>query len=307
MVLDDVAQRSNGVVEGSTVLDAEVLRHGDLDPRNVLPPPQRLERSVAKAQVDEIAQWLLAEEVIHAEDVLLVHLTMEPLVQGLRRLEVVPEGFLDEERCTPRERRASNRLHDGAEECRRHFEVHQDAPDRTERGAQGRIGSLGGEVARHVAEPRREAIQHRPLRVRDGRADGFAHVGTQVIIAPRIERDTHDRNGEQTTLLQPVQRRKRHLACEVAGDPEHHHRVHTADIVRYPHLGSHRTSRISRGASAQVPTSQSACGTALAGSAAIARRRQSRAMAWLVKGCGWGCRQLPQRRAPRRDRDSRSS
>jgi len=55
VVLDDVAQRSNGVVEGSTVLDAEVLRHGDLDPRNVLPPPQRLERSVAKAQVDEIA------------------------------------------------------------------------------------------------------------------------------------------------------------------------------------------------------------------------------------------------------------
>ncbi len=56
VVDDDVAQRADGVVEVPAVLDAEVLRHGDLHALDVVPVPDRLEHRVREAQVEDLAR-----------------------------------------------------------------------------------------------------------------------------------------------------------------------------------------------------------------------------------------------------------
>jgi hypothetical protein len=48
VVLDDVAERADRVVEAPAVVDAEVLRHGDLHRGDVLPVPERLGIELAK-------------------------------------------------------------------------------------------------------------------------------------------------------------------------------------------------------------------------------------------------------------------
>jgi hypothetical protein len=54
VVDDDVAQRADRVVEVAAVLDAEVLRHRDLDRRDVVAAPDRLEHRVREPQVDDL-------------------------------------------------------------------------------------------------------------------------------------------------------------------------------------------------------------------------------------------------------------
>jgi hypothetical protein len=67
VVLDDVAQRADGVVERTAVLDPEVLGHRDLERIDVSAVPHRLEDRVREAQVGDVHHRLLAEEVVDAQ------------------------------------------------------------------------------------------------------------------------------------------------------------------------------------------------------------------------------------------------
>ncbi len=64
MVDDHVAYRAYGIVEVATVLDAEALGHRDLHAGDVVAVPHRLEHGVGEAQVEELVDAHLAEEVV---------------------------------------------------------------------------------------------------------------------------------------------------------------------------------------------------------------------------------------------------
>ena len=77
MVDDDVAQRADGVVEVAPILDAEVLRHRDLDTLDVLPVPDRLEDPVREPEVEDLLEAHLPEVVVDAEELRLLDVLVE--------------------------------------------------------------------------------------------------------------------------------------------------------------------------------------------------------------------------------------
>ena len=97
VVLDHVARRPGLLVEGAATLDADRLRHGDLDVVDVAPVPERLEDPVAEPEDQQVLHGLLAQVVVDAVDLLLAEDLADLAVQPLRRLEIVAERLLDDD------------------------------------------------------------------------------------------------------------------------------------------------------------------------------------------------------------------
>ena len=74
---DHVAERAGALVEAGALAEAERLGHVDLDVIDEVAVPDRLEQPVREPEREDVLRGLLAEEVVDAEDLLLV----EHLVQ----------------------------------------------------------------------------------------------------------------------------------------------------------------------------------------------------------------------------------
>ncbi len=68
VVLDDVADGSGLVVEGTAALDAEVFGHGDLDALDEVAVPEGFEEGVGEAEGDDVVDGAFGEVVVDAED-----------------------------------------------------------------------------------------------------------------------------------------------------------------------------------------------------------------------------------------------
>ena len=97
-----------GIVEVAAVLDPEVLGHRDLDGRDVVAVPDRLEHRVREAQVEDLVEAHLPEVVVDAVELRLVDVLVQLVGERAGRLEVVPERLLDDDaralRCRPASR-----------------------------------------------------------------------------------------------------------------------------------------------------------------------------------------------------------
>ena len=71
MVRHHVAQRAGRVVEPSPPLDRDRLCHGDLHVVDVVAVPDRLEQAVGEPHDHDVLDRLLAQIVVHAEDLVL--------------------------------------------------------------------------------------------------------------------------------------------------------------------------------------------------------------------------------------------
>ncbi len=123
MVDDDVPQRADRVVEVAAVVDAEVLRHRDLDALDEVAAPDRLEHGVAEPQVQDLLDAHLAEVVVDAVELRLVEVVVQLGGECARRLAVVAEGLLDDDASRLGQAGFGQSLHDGAEEKRRDLQV----------------------------------------------------------------------------------------------------------------------------------------------------------------------------------------
>ena len=92
-----VAQRAGLLVELAAPFDADRLRSGDLDVVDVLAIPQRLEQAVGKAQRHDVLDRLLAEEMVHSIDLMLLQRLQDRGVERLGRGQVMPERLLDDD------------------------------------------------------------------------------------------------------------------------------------------------------------------------------------------------------------------
>ncbi len=96
VVLHDVADGAGLLVHGAASLHAEVLGHGDLHAADEVAVPERLQKGVGEAEVEEVLHRLLAEVVVDAENGLLVEDRQERGIERDRRGEVAPERLLDD-------------------------------------------------------------------------------------------------------------------------------------------------------------------------------------------------------------------
>ena len=162
VVDDHVAQRPDRVVEVTAVLDAEALGHRDLDRRDVVAVPDRLEHRVREPQIEDLAR--------------------APSSPGSDR-----SGTAATRRCTggsrpparaptPDRARTASRpppapvlgepglgqpLDHGPEQKRRNLEIEHRAPRIANRALDTLVRRRVAEVPAHVGQPRGEAIEHR--------------------------------------------------------------------------------------------------------------------------------------------------
>ncbi len=137
MVLNDVADRPDAVVERAPPLDPEVLGERDLDRVDVLAAPDGLEERVREAEVDDVLDGLLPEEVVDAVEPVLGKDRRQALVQLPRRGQIGAERLLDDEPRVVREPRARELLGD--------LEEHRGRSGKVEDGRRG--------LAERLAQP----------------------------------------------------------------------------------------------------------------------------------------------------------
>ena len=88
---------AGGFVEARALLEAQRLRDVDLHVVDVVPVPDRLEEPVGEAEGEDVLRRLLAEEVVDAEDLLLVEDLVELGVERACGGEVGAEGLLHDD------------------------------------------------------------------------------------------------------------------------------------------------------------------------------------------------------------------
>ena len=91
---DHVLEGARRLVEGDAIVDAERLGHVDLHVVDVVPVPDGLEEAVGEAKGQDVLGPFLAEEVVDAEDLLLVEDLVEHVVERHRAGQVGAERLL---------------------------------------------------------------------------------------------------------------------------------------------------------------------------------------------------------------------
>src|SRR6266568_2385606 len=97
MVLHHVANGAGLVVKTSAALYAEVLCHSDFYALDVVAIPKSFDKSVGETEGQQVVNRSLAKIVVNAKDIGLIERPKQNLVQLLRRREIVPEGFFDDD------------------------------------------------------------------------------------------------------------------------------------------------------------------------------------------------------------------
>src|SRR6266542_2469613 len=138
MVLHHVANGAGLVVKTSAALHAEVLRHGDLHTLDVVAIPEGFDKGVGKAEGQQVVNRSFAKVVVNAKDIGLIERPKQNLVQLLRRREIVPEGFLDDDARASRTIRFRQVSDNGFEQNGRDRQVVRWTPGSIELFAKGR-------------------------------------------------------------------------------------------------------------------------------------------------------------------------
>ena len=110
---------------------------------------------------------------------------------------------------------------DGAEEERRYLEVEDGCRGALDRSSDALAGGRVGEVATHVGEPFREAIENLLVELLSGPLDRFAGAFSQLVVGPVVDGDADDRAVEEPARFEPVERAEGHHLRQVARDSEH--------------------------------------------------------------------------------------
>src|SRR3546814_8320619 len=68
VILNDIAQTSRGFIESATLLDSELLGQGNLHALYVMMVPDRLQKRIGEAEIKDIHDRFLAQEVVYAKN-----------------------------------------------------------------------------------------------------------------------------------------------------------------------------------------------------------------------------------------------
>ena len=125
MVLDDVANGADAVVEAAPALDAERFGHRDLRAAHVLSIPDRLEKGIREAEVQQVLDRFLAEVVVDPEDRRFGEALRERLVERPGGCQVAAERLLDDDARVLVATEGGEAAHHSRERIRRNGEVEE--------------------------------------------------------------------------------------------------------------------------------------------------------------------------------------
>ena len=158
--------------------------------------PDRLEQAVGEAEGQDVERRLLAEEVVDAEDLVLVEHLVELRVERLRAGQVGAERLLHDDASPVDELGIAQRVHDVERGLRRHAQVVQPARLSAELGLVRR-GGLGQRLGTGLDVDVRELGRERaPLLLVDrARAElpaGLLGERPERLVVELVERDADD-------------------------------------------------------------------------------------------------------------------
>src|SRR5690606_18327779 len=169
---------------------------------DVVTVPDRLDDRVSEAEHEQVLHRVLAEEMIDAINLILVVVAMQLGVQRSRALEIVAEGFLDDDAMTSREAvepRLVESTHDARKLRRRHREIDGDVLARgavrqplDESLVKRRVAVISG----HEIEAPREALENAAIDRALSR-DQLLELRAEVVGRPVAARE---RNQTQAVL-----------------------------------------------------------------------------------------------------------
>ncbi len=237
VVLHHVTKRAHFLVEAPASFDAEFLSHGDLHVRHVGAVPQRLEKRVGEAEVEQVLHRLLAEIVIDAEDRALVEDAVQGLVERACRGEIAAKRLFHYHARCGRAVQPGEALDDGREHARRDGEVMQRPLRTAERLADPLEGCLVAVVSVDVAQETTQLggdlVVRQPVRLQ-----AVAHSIAQALEVPVVSSHADDRNVEAAAAHERLERRKDLLVSQVSGGAKQHQGVR----IRVRHSGVHSPS-----------------------------------------------------------------
>ena len=202
------------------ILHAEVLGHRDLDTRDVVAVPDRLDHRVREPQIQQLVGAHLAEEVVDPVELGLVDRLVDFRRQSPCGIEVVAERLLDDDARRLCQAGVLQLLDHGAEQERGNLQVEDGTCRVADGGRDALVGGLVGEIAAHIGQARGEALKDLGVERLAAPFDTRAGVLAQVIERPIVARDTDDRTVQEPPLLQAIERAEGHHLGEIAGDAE---------------------------------------------------------------------------------------
>jgi hypothetical protein len=150
----------------------------------------------------------------------LVDVPVDLLAQGARGREVVAERLLHDDAGVFGQPGGREPGDDGAEQEGRDLEVEHGGARAADRGRHSLERARIPEVALHVGEPTREAVERGLVERLASGGDRAAGPPAEIVDRPVVDGYADDRAVEQTALLEPVQGPEGHHLREVAGDAE---------------------------------------------------------------------------------------
>ena len=243
-------QRARLLVVAPARPHPELLAHRDLHVVDVAPVPDRLEDPVGEAEDHDVLHGLLAEVVIDAVDLPLVHDLLQRAVERDRRVEVAAERLLDHEPppalVLAREAGLPELARDLAEERRRRRQVEEVVAAGAvplvgpgERGAEPLVGRRVVRVALRVDDPSGDPLPQRRVEVlRRERLQVAAQAFPERVVAELGAREADDGHaiGEQAGAREVVEGRRELAAREIARRAEDHEHARPGRPLRPPGL-----------------------------------------------------------------------
>src|SRR5207249_5877246 len=171
----------------------------DLHIRDIVAVPDRLKKSVGKAEIQQILDRFLAEEMIDAADSRFGEELVDRTVQRLRGYKVAAEGFFDNDASSFCAARFGQTFCYGCKHAWRYREIMQWPLSITEHLAESHVRGLIPVISIDVLQTRRkfsESVDLKPAML----LDTFASAIFQLIQIPTGLCHSDDRHIKVTTL-----------------------------------------------------------------------------------------------------------
>lgn len=97
MVLDDVPQTAGGFLKRTTILHAKFLGHRDLDAGDTVAVPDRFQKRIGEAKIEDIHDLFFPKEVVDTEDRVLRECRSCDAVEAARGCQVAPERLFNDD------------------------------------------------------------------------------------------------------------------------------------------------------------------------------------------------------------------
>ena len=243
VVGDHVAQRARGIKVSAAQFHAHGLRIRDLHMIDIAAVPDGLEDGVVEAEHHDVLHRLFAQVVIDAINLVFRQHRFDVPVQGLRRVQIVPERLFDDHPPPASagllgQSRLAQLLNDRGKELWRRGQVEEivrlsavflvyAGELRRQSGIRGRIAEFAAQVVEPIAEP---------LKFFGAAVPGIqeaGHLVAKLIASQIVEGHTHDRKslGKQLGFHQVIQGRNQLALGQVTGGAEQNHDARTSYLA----------------------------------------------------------------------------